>query len=317
MQTIKLDKPVFTNLYCDGISCALSEFVTVPKDFDACKNLSPDDCQTLVEYAAMKNKVAGVGHLYIKVPNYGIGKKALEKFVMTGCEIIDAHQIQNLPTSAMIGESTIVEIADLLDFQQNALSDIADTVARAELPLMIDFGSDLEKVGRLVNLYKMSPAQVLESFGFLDRKCFLRGLNFIDKDDQKLIREYAATCIFTPSDDGMYGRGAINLYSFACNKLKFGFGSGTHYNIDMLAECQLSLYNTANLMFEPNLLAPKDLLAAISNGVAPADIAEKLGSQPCASELHMFDKRVELSQFYQSDLREKAQEISYKLKEKI
>lgn len=316
-QTPKADIGKFTNFYCDGIASALDEFITLPEDVDIAKYLSDEDCQTLVDYAVMKNKVAGVGQLYIKVPDFNMGKNALEKFGMAGYEIISAKNCQNMSTSAMIGGNTIIELESLLDFQQGELSEIADLTARAELPTLFHLGQDLEEVGKIVNLYKHSPAEVLESFGFLDRQCFLLGLNFIDKDDQKLLHDYGATCIFTPRDDGEHGRGAINLYNFIYNQLKFGFGSGKCYNIDMLAEGKLALYNTANLMYDANLISPKELLAAIACNSDPKEVLDFLGVQNGEKERNLLDKKVNLWQYFQNDLHLQAQEISYKLKEKI
>ena len=109
----------------------------------------------------------------------------------------------------------------------------------------------------------MSPAEVIESFGFLDRECFLYGLNYIDKDDQKLLKTYDPTLIFMPKNDGEEGRGAINLFNFIYNGLKFCFSSGKCYNINMLDQAKLGLINTANLMHERNLISSSQLIASL------------------------------------------------------
>ncbi len=307
----------FKNYFCDAISCSLGEFIDVyDSQFDEdelLSKLSKEEINIICQYAIVKNKIAGVGELYLKVPIASIGREALEMFEMCGKVIISAKQKEDLTTNDFVGDRVILYIEDLLDYKEGALSDIADFLGRTDMPVIINLGRTLEEVGKLVNRYGKSPVEVLEDFGYLDRECYVYGLNFIDKDDQKLLSSYNANIIFSPRSDGEEGRGAINLYNFIYNRLKFVFSSGKCYNIDMLAEGKLARINTNNLMYEKGLIKDEELLEALvtQNGENNFEI-DNFALKNC-----LFDKKIEISQFNEKYLmlRERIKEIINKIKE--
>lgn len=307
----------FKNYFCDAISCSLGEFIDVyDSQFDEdelLSKLSKEEINIICQYAIVKNKIAGVGELYLKVPIASIGREALEMFEMGGKVIISAKQKEDLTTNDFVGDRVILYIEDLLDYKEGALSDIADFLGRTDMPVIINLGRTLEEVGKLVNRYGKSPVEVLEDFGYLDRECYVYGLNFIDKDDQKLLSSYNANIIFSPRSDGEVGRGAINLYNFIYNRLKFVFSSGKCYNIDMLAEGKLARINTNNLMYEKGLIKDEELLEALvtQNGENNFEI-DNFALKNC-----LFDKKIEISQFNEKYLmlRERIKEIINKIKE--
>lgn len=307
----------FKNYFCDAISCSLGEFIDVyDSQFDEdelLSKLSKEEINIICQYAIVKNKIAGVGELYLKVPIASIGREALEMFEMGGKVIISAKQKEDLTTNDFVGDRVILYIEDLLDYKEGALSDIADFLGRTDMPVIINLGRTLEEVGKLVNRYGKSPVEVLEDFGYLDRECYVYGLNFIDKDDQKLLASYNANIIFSPRSDGEEGRGAINLYNFIYNRLKFVFSSGKCYNIDMLAEGKLARINTNNLMYEKGLIKDEELLEALvtQNGENNFEI-DNFALKNC-----LFDKKIEISQFNEKYLmlRERIKEIINKIKE--
>lgn len=261
----------FKNYYCDALYCALGEFFDKEKidEILNSKTLTQQQVKQLCEYAVIKNKIAGVTFLNLKVPDFGYGIELLEKYNMNGYEIVSANLMNCMPSKALVGQRLMLEVESLLEYNENFLSDLSDLSAKIDIPIIFALGQDLEEVGKIVNKFKMSPVQTLESFGFLDRECYVLGLNFIDKDDQKLMRDYGATCIFSPCCDGEEGKGAINLYNFIYNDLKFRFSSRRNHNIDMLKECWLAMVNTSNLMFEKDLIKIEDLLQAVfdKNGI--------------------------------------------------
>ncbi len=267
MQEVEKKKiKTFKNLYCDAISCAFGEFL----DYEKIKEINfsiftKEQLQTLCDYVVLKNKIAGVSRLNIKVPEFQLGINALERYKLDGYEIISAFQIDNMTSKNLIGRHLMFEIESLLDYSDEFLSNLSDLSAKADIPILIRLGQDLEEVGKIVNKFKMSPVQVLENYGFLDRECYVYGLNFIDKDDQKLLKEYNVNCIISPRDDGENGRGAINMYNLLYNELKVGLASGGLYDIDMLAECRLVKYNTFNLMYENNLINFDDIIDLIND----------------------------------------------------
>ena len=261
----------FKNYYCDALYCALGEFFDKEKIDEILnrKTLTQQQIKLLCEYAVIKNKIAGVTFLNLKVPDFGYGIELLEKYNMNGHEIVSANLMNCMPSKALVGQRLMLEVESLLEYNENFLSDLSDLSAKIDIPIIFALGQDLEEVGKIVNKFKMSPVQTLESFGFLDRECYVLGLNFIDKDDQKLMRDYGVTCIFSPCCDGEEGKGAINLYNFIYNDLKFRFSSRRNHNIDMLKECWLAMVNTSNLMFEKDLIKIEDLLQAVfdKNGI--------------------------------------------------
>lgn len=308
----------FSNFYCDGLFSSLGEFFSLDQDLyqKILKELGQDDISTLIDYAVLKNKMAGVRELFIKVPSFGYGTSSLDKFGLLGKEIVDSSLFQAMPANAMIGDRVILEIESLADINQNFLNEIADFSARTDTPLLFKVGQTLEELGRVANMNKCSPMELLESYGFLDRKCYLYGLNFIDKDDQKLIKQYEETCIFSPISDGEEGKGAINLYNFIYNDIKFCFSSGKCYNIDMLAEGKLAKINTSNLMHDGSLIDAEMLLNALC---CTQEKDENLEVEMSLLEplLNIFDKKVFIFDDSFLPLREKVIEIIKKIKEKI
>ncbi len=320
----------FINNYCDAIYCSLGEFISINEEiYQKIKSkLSTEEMSLVLEYAVLKNKLSGVGYLNIKTPVCGLGVSALNKHNLQGNEIIDAKDYNTLPTKAFIGEKIIFEVENLLDYNEFLLSQLADFSAKLHMPMLFKVGQDLEEVGKIVNMYKCSPIELIESFGFLDRKCYLLGLNFIDKDDQKLIKQYDGKCIFCPRSDGEEGKGAINLYNFIYNDIKFGFSSGKCYNIDMLGECKLAKINTNNLMYDNSLIDDEILLNALCEDNNQEENNNKINDKKeeflLEIELdyeepikNIFDKKVSFKSEQLKSLQQKIKEIAKNLKEKI
>ena len=264
----------FKNAYCDALSCGLGKFLFIDEDNynEILSNLSRGELELICDYVVLKNKIAGVGDLNIKVPYAQMGKKSLEKYGLEGNEILSAECVNGLSTKDLVGGRMIVEVSNLQNYNEGALSDISSFCATTDTPILIHFGRDLAQVGLIVNRFGSSPAQTLENFGLLDRECLLYGMNFIDKDDQILLSQYDPTIILSPQSDGEEGKGAINLYNLIYNRLKFVFSSGKCYNVNMLGECRLAKINTNNLMYESKLIDAKDLLAAVQSNVGEIKI---------------------------------------------
>lgn len=301
----------FLNYYCDGYPCALGEFLGIlgcQEVQEKVASFTGEERNTLIEYAILKNIGAGVGEVNIKTQDIQGTLSLLDKYHLKGKAIISAKDYCTLTTNDLIGGRVILDIESLLDYNADLLSQISDFSARADIPLAINLSSDLEEIGKLVNLYSLSPAEVLESFGLLDRECFVYGLNYLDKDDQKLIKRYEKMCIFSPQSDGLQGKGAINLYNFIFNQLKFGFSSGKCYNIDMLLEGLLAEINTSNLMHEGGIVKAEEILKPLQSG------EEKLAVD-YESEEGLLCKKIELNREELAMLKEKTKEIARKIKE--
>lgn len=258
----------FKNAYCDALGTCLNEFIdarAIEDENDILNALTDEEMTKIIEYAIIKNKIAGVKELSLKVPKAGLCGQLFDKYDICGKEILSARLIDSLSAKDFVGGRIIIEVESILEYSEDYLSKIVDFVATTETPVIVKIGQNLEEVGKIVNKYKMSPCEVLESFGFFDRKCMLYGLNFFDKDDQKLAKSYSPTLIFSPKDDGEEGRGAINLYNIVFNEFDFCFASGKCAEIDMLLEGKLSIINTANLMHERGLISVPQVLNALQS----------------------------------------------------
>lgn len=263
MQEIRLKE--LKNAYCDALGLAFGEFLDVyeTENEDIINLLSEEELKILIEYAICKNKIAGVGELGLKVPKTGLVGDLFDYYKMNGKEIVSARNIDNLSARDFVGDRLILEVENLLDYNEGYLSKIVDFCASTQTPILIKMGQTLQEVGKIVNKFNCSPAELLEEYGFLDRECYIYGLNFLDKEDQKLLKNYNPTLILSPRDDGESGRGAINLYNLCFNGLNFAFSSGKCYCIDMFLEGKLALYNTANLMHERGLVGEDEVLNAL------------------------------------------------------
>lgn len=304
----------FKNYYCDALYCSLGEFFdseTISQILEN-KMLTSQQIKILCEYAVIKNKMAGVSYLNLKVPDFGYGVELLEKYEMKGHEIVSANLMNCMPSKALVGQRLMLEVENLLEYNENFLSDLSDLSATAGIPLIFSLGQDLEEVGKIVNKFNLSPVQTLESYGFLDRECYVIGLNFIDKEDQKLLKDYNVTCIFSPCCDGEEGRGAINLYNFVYNELKFGFSSRKCYNVDMLKECYLARVNTSNLMYESDLIDIENLLLAVSD-----DNLIEIDWDELSKDENILNQNIKINIKEYEHIRKETREVIKNLKEKI
>ena len=309
----------FKNMYVSFLS-PLTKYIKIDKDNieDIEKALSEQDIQSLARLTMLDNIRGGVKELNLKVPLISFGKSLLKEYGLNGNIIVSGKKIKDISSQDLVGDRLMVEIESLLDYNEDSLSEISSLCGSLDLPIIIRIGQDLEEVGKIVNKFSSSPIETLESFGFLDRKCYIYGLEYVDKDDQKLIKDYEATCIFSPQSDAKAGRGAINLYNFIYNDIKFGFSSEICYNVDMLQEGKLALFNTSNLMYESDLIDCDILLNAL---LAEDDNDDKLMIALSSNEVpeNIFDKHIELDK-YSDDyarLSKIAIEIATKIKEKI
>lgn len=312
----KLTLKGFKNFYCDAVKCSLGEFLNFDENFDddfILANLTEKQLQVLSDYAVLKNKLAGVSELNLKVPTFGVGLNSLEKYGLMGSEVVSCKKIEQMLSKSLIGNKTMILLEDISSLNGNDLSYISDLLAKCDMPVIVKIGQNLEEVGKIVNKFNLSPVSLLEEYGFLDRKCFCLGLNFIDKDDQNLLKSYDAVCIFSPRSDAEEGKGFINLYNFIYNDLSFGFSSGICYNIDMFAEGKLAMQNTSNLMYDPNLVEQEKVLLSLQSTFGKNEIEVDEN----ALRKTIFDKQIWQESQEEKQLKESVKQIANILKEKI
>ncbi len=317
MQKLTLNQ--LKNAYCDAIGLALTEFVEVRnvEEGDLLKILTKNDLDAICEYAVIKNKLAGVGEVNIKTPLPNTAIKYLQQYNLKGREVLSAKLIDSLSAENLVGDRIAIEVESLLDYTESYLSKIVDFSATTDTPVIVKLGQSLYEVGKVVSKFNRSPAEVLEEYGFLDRHCYLLGMNFIDKEDQKLLIKYAPTIILSPTDDAEEGRGAINLYNLIFNALKFVFSSGKCYNVNMFAEGKLAIYNTSNLMYDGGLIDAEIVLDALQSDSGKLQVDYESDCRKAT----ILDKRIALDspalQTKLQSLREEVRQIANKIKEKI
>lgn len=308
------------NAYCDAVGLSLGEFCDfceIEDEIDIIQNLTDEEIEKICEYAVLKNKLAGVGELFLKVPKPNVAKRFFQQYQICGKEILSAKLFESFTLKDLVGNQSIIEVESLLEYNEDYLSKIVDFAASTQMPVLIKMGQTLEEVGKVVNKFNSSPAEVLEDYGFLDRECYIYGLNFLDKEDQKLLKSYNPTLILSPRDDGESGRGAINLYNLIFNDLKFVFSSGKCYNIDMFFEGKLALLNTSNLMYQRDLVSSSDVLSALQSEYGEGN----LEIDDDALQNTILDHKIEIKDANLEKkilaLREEIKLIAKKIKEKI
>lgn len=299
----------FKNYYCEAIPCGVGKFYKFKKEDEG--ELSPDEVRILAEMGILKNSLGGVKEVYLKLPYFVEVDDLFDKYNMQGKIILPATQIFNIPTKALVGDRLILEIESFSELSDNFLNDLANFVGDEKIDVILNLGDNLEEVGKVVNRFNMSPTELAESYGFLDRKCYVRGLNHVDKDDLLLLKSYNAFAILTPRDDGEKGKGFVNNYNLIYHEFRFGFGSGGCYNIDMLAEGKLSCLNTANLMSRGGIVESEIILEALSYHSGQIEVEFDNG----ALDETILEERVCLGRLDEG-LTDKVKQIAKKLKEK-
>lgn len=238
----------FINYYCDVLASFANEFKkALPCDLV----LSQDQERALCEYAVVKNKLAGVGKLNLSCSCPDLALNALKKYDMQGCAVVDDFE--------KCKEGCIFHIKDVLALSESQLQEYSMELGLKKKPCMITFGRSLYDMGQIDKTYNMSPVTFLEDMGFLDRECFILGGNFLDKDDLSLLSQYDATLILSPRSDMLAGRGFVNLAPLKSQNLTLGFASDIHPKVDMLGEGNLAVGQTANLMYDVNIVSLNEI----------------------------------------------------------
>lgn len=259
----------YKNSFADVEKSVMFEFVGVQSALGLIeegeeKAFLKDQVLDMNRYFVLSNLMADTKEitLYSIYPQLAI--KAMEEFGMNGKVLFDAQLLLTGKNfDALFKGKTNIKgayfIDDILKYSQTQLSAISDALAKQQAEVYINFYRTLNEAGTLDNIFKKSPAKVLEDFGFLDRKIHLVGCNFLDKDDALILAQYNVDIISTPLADMMLGRGAINLQSILASGLSVHLGSGEYPYPDMLQEGKIALGNTANLMYDPFALTKQQI----------------------------------------------------------
>ncbi len=255
----------FQNSFCYGEKAALTEFVNLKKVIKILTNeiplnLSKEEILECCRYMVMKNAKFNVTDLTVFSSEPELALQSMLEVGMKGKVLVDAKKIiekafTKIELEKLRQNSLKIEIGifinGILNFSEEELSILAEFAGREKLPVYINFLRTLDEAGVLDKTNGKSPARVLEDFGFLDRKCYCLGCNFLDKDDAEILASYDAEIVLTPTMDMLFGRGFINLQMLFGQGLKVSLGTGESFTTKMRAEAGVAMGNTANLMYDP------------------------------------------------------------------
>lgn len=187
-------------------------------------------------------------------------------------DIENLMTIKNLLAGAICNDVSANEKEYLLEnvdhLEENELSFISEKVAKDKLRLFVKAGQDLDELGMVDKLYKKPMVQVLEDFGFLDRKPIFVGGNCLEKDDLELLSNYDCDFCLTVGEDGKNGRRPTNLLSLKSFDFNVGLGSGYSFEIDFFAFMRQILMSQRGLFEGKNCISEKEVLSMACNAGA-------------------------------------------------
>ncbi len=270
----------YINSFCNALKSVCFEFLPFEKALEISDNLSDlltnEEIKEINRYMVLKNLESKVSELTLITHEVNSAVQTMLEFDLTGSVLIYGKSIQdfNLFKSQvddlMQKQDKIkigIYIDNILDFSEEDLCKLSDFTGKEKLPIYLNFLRTLDEAGSLDKLYGKSPAKVLEDFGFLDRKCYCVGCNFLDKDDAEVLYFNHAYIILTPLSDMMLGKGAVNLQMLLGQGLTVSLGSDSYIPIDMNLEGKIALGNTANLMYDPKPIERVQIYEMISSEI--------------------------------------------------
>ena len=234
----------FKNCYCDAACFA--------QGAKPLKSWQKDELLLLYEYVIAKNFTSGVKELWI-VNDFNLDLSPLaQKYSMKIKSIVKMENINTLASSMLVNDGVVIEVDKLEELGEREASEIVSFSARLNIPLLVHFGQDLYSLGALDKKYRMPPERVLEELGFLDRKCYLFGCNYLDKDALSLFENYEVEHIFSPLDDGEKGRGFLNFKLYENKVCHLASREG---EIDMTGNANFLRLSTNNLLSSAEMIA--------------------------------------------------------------
>ena len=268
-----IEKIEIKNYYCHPIAF-------IPPQVTSVKSWTEDEKKFLLEYAIALNSKAGIKELFL-VNDFAIDLTEFsERYNMKIFSIISAENLIEIPSSLLVGNNLIVEIKNIEEIAESFLSQIVDLSAKLNLPLLLHFGRDLKSLGKIEQKYHKPPERFIEDFGFLDRKCYLLGCNYLDKDAISLLSNYNVKFIFTPLSDAEQGRGFLNFKLY--ENLDCFLGSEIMQNIDIIKEANFLRLENNNLLCSNSLIRFSNFAKLIDNS---CNLSESEAKELLASEI--------------------------------
>ena len=188
-------------------------------------------------------------------------------------------------------------IENIEQYSEQELDQIVEEIGKKIGKVFLKIGQSLDELGSVDKLYKKPISQVLEDFGFLDRKPVIVGGNCLEKDELQLLKDYDCKFVVCPSEDGKFGRRPTNLKTLGNLGFEIGIGSGYSFEIDFFAFIRQILMNMRGMFEDENVLTEQDVLtmatrnsAEISFGkILKIEKGEKADFIVVKNELSLYD----------------------------
>ena len=181
--------------------------------------------------------------------------------------------VSNIKVPGRKGAFLCVENID--KFSETELDLIVEDACKNDKKLYLKVGQNLDELGAVDKIYHKPLSQVLEEFGFLDRKPYIVGGNCLEKDELQLLKDYDCKFIICPSEDGKFGRRFTNLKTLQNLEFEVAFGSGYSFEIDFFAYMRQALMNMRSMFEDKDVLSEQDVLkmATKSSSIKEGDDA--------------------------------------------
>lgn len=151
-------------------------------------------------------------------------------------------------------------LEDVENLDEKQLSTFSDSVAKSGAKLFMKVGQNLEELGFVDKTYKKTLSQLLEDFGFLDRKSVVVGGNCFEKDELQIFSQYDCDFCLTVGEDGKFGKRPTNVLSLKSLDFCVGLGSGYSFEIDFFAFMRQILLTQRGLFEDENCVTEQEVL---------------------------------------------------------
>ena len=242
----------FVNAFCDSVKSlektygleikGLKADVVRKKIEEACKNMfveGANPIQTLAMWLMFaKNIMAGAS--FIEDVSHS-SLKELDETVALKC------------------------VENLQDYSESELDEIVQNASEKKTKLFLKIGQSLDELGTVDKIYRKPISQVLEDFGFLDRKPIIVGGNCLEKDELQLLKQYDCKFVVCPSEDGKLGRRLTNLKALQNLDFEVTIGSGYSFEIDFFGYMRQILMHMRSIFEDKEVLTEQDVLKMATN----------------------------------------------------
>ena len=162
------------------------------------------------------------------------------------------------------------------------------------LTITTHLSETLKEVGECYTKYQMTPVELLESYGVLDRNTLLAHCVHCDKDDVQIMKNYNVNVTSCPSSNLIIGSGIAPIYSYTKNNINVCVstdGAASNNSLDMFKEMFLLDNLQSGVLNQPFALTTLETLRSATINGAKALGEDKLGKieKGCFADIILLD----------------------------